>query len=586
MTKFLLLPHYFLRNLSIPKKMLLLSVLLLAPLLIQTGLFIQRTNADIEVARMELQGIEYSVALRKLQQLLPLYRGVSYALLEQGDEFKERKDQLIAEVEKAIEEIDRVDGRTGKQLKISEHWAYLKSRWETLSNAPQMTADEQFEEYSLLIDDLLATSLLVADNSGLVLDSNIETYYLMMVMVNEVPALIHTAQTLRGLSSASAAGFNTLGDKVRHMPTLVGGMQDQQRRVIDALTKVLQENPHLRVKMGRQLEKLLLQMDEFTQEMLKTDEQKEIVERFKLGSDTVSVLFDMYDLSAIELDALIQQNVERLERARNFVVISVVVCLMIGLYLFAGFYFSLRRDLIELVKASQRIGSGETESRINIVGRDELSVVAIGFNEMAAALEKSQQEVDEAYSKLESLTKSDPLTGLPNRRFLDEVLAREWHRAIRNDSSLSVIMLDLDHFKEYNDRYGHTAGDSCLCKVADELNIIMKRAGDFVARYGGEEFIIISPETTLDQAAELAMTIQKSIEKLAIPHEGSNVSSYVTVSQGVASIDPKKGNGTSKNLIESADRALYKAKAAGRNCYVLDTASGGTQPIKIISPVK
>lgn len=586
MTKFLSLSSYLLRNLSIPKKMLLLSVLLIAPLVVQTGLFIQRTNTDIEVTRMEQRGIEYNVELRKLLQLLPLYRGVSYTLSQQGNEFQERKNKLFAEVEKAIEDIDRVDWRIGKQLKISEHWTRIKSRWQILSNDTAMPADKQFEKYSLLTEDLLATMVLVADNSGLVLDPNIETYYLMMLMVYELPELIDTTQTLRGLSTASEEGINIFGEDLLHIPTLVGVLRDQQTRVIKVLSKVLQENTHLREKLGIRLEESLLQLASFTQEMLKSNELEGGSERFELATGTVDSLFELYDLSAIELDALLHWKIDALEDVRNLSGISIAICLMIGLYLFAGIYFALVRDLVELVKASKRIGSGETGHRINIVGRDELSTVAVGFNDMAAALETSQHEVNEAYRKLESLTKSDPLTGLPNRRFLDEVLAREWQRAIRNDYSLSVLMLDIDHFKQYNDLYGHTAGDACLCKVADELDVIMKRGGDFVARYGGEEFIIISPETDLEQAAELALTVQKSIESLFIPHEGSITSDYVTGSLGVASVEPKKASGTSKCLIEHADRALYKAKDAGRNCFVLDTTFRGPQSVKKLYPNK
>jgi len=585
-TKFLTLASLVLHNLSIPKKMVLLSVLLLAPLVLQTGLFIERANTDIEVARMEKRAIGYNVELKKLLQLLPLYRGVNYALAKDQQEFLARKQQLFQGVERAIEDVDQVNWRLGKQLQISEHWTRIKSRWQILSNDSSTPADKQFEKYTQLIEDLLATMVLVADNSGLVLDPNIETYYLMMLTVYEVPKMINTAQTLRGLSSSPGEGINVFGEGVLHIPTLVGMLRNQQTQVIKVQSKVLQENPHLRKKMGMQLEKTLLKLANFSSEMLNRETQRDGSERLELATATVDSLFELYDLSTLELDALLEKRIEKLEVVRNSLVISIAVCLLIGLYLFTGFYYALRRDLVELVKASKRIGSGNTGHRISIHGKDELSTVAKGFNDMAEALESSQYEVNEAYRKLELLTKSDPLTGLPNRRFLDEVLAREWQRAIRNNSSLSVLMLDIDHFKQFNDLYGHAAGDECLCKVASELDVIMKRGGDFVARYGGEEFIIISPETDIDQAAELALSVQKSIESLFISHEGSITSDYVTASLGVASVEPKKMGGTSKLLVERADRALYKAKDAGRNCYVVDAASRGPQSVKKLYPNK
>lgn len=584
MTKLLALASLILRNLSIPKKMLLLSVLLLAPLLIQTGLFIQRTNTDIDVVRTEKKGIEYNAELKNLLQLLPLYRDASYGLSQQRPEFLVRKQQLSQAVEAAVEKIDRIDWRLGKQLRISEHWIRIKSRWQILSNDSNTPAEKQFEEYSQLIEDLLATIVLVADNSGLVLDPNIETYYLMMLMVYEVPKMINTAQKLRGLSRAPDEDLNLFGEGALHIPTLIGLLREQQTQVIKMQSKVLQENPGLREKMGMQLEETLQHLAHFSSEMLREGAQRNGPERFKLASTTVDSLFQLYDLSAFELDALLEQQIVKLEVVRNSAVISITLCFLIGLYLFAGFYYSLVRDLTALVTASKRIGSGYIGHRIVMHGRDELNTVAKGFNDMAKALEESQHEVNEAYRKLERLTKSDPLTGLANRRFLDEVLAREWQRAIRNNSALSVLMLDIDHFKQFNDLYGHAAGDECLCKVASELGVIMKRGGDFVARYGGEEFIIISPETDIDQAAELALTVQKSIESLFVEHEGSATSKYVTVSIGVASMKPKKMDGTSKCLVEQADRALYKAKGAGRNCYVVEATSKGPQLVKKLYP--
>ncbi|HIG44327.1 MAG TPA: diguanylate cyclase [Gammaproteobacteria bacterium] len=171
-------------------------------------------------------------------------------------------------------------------------------------------------------------------------------------------------------------------------------------------------------------------------------------------------------------------------------------------------------------------------------------------------------ELNEANEKLESLSRTDALTGIPNRRSLDEFIELEWLRAIRNRSSLSTILIDIDYFKNYNDNYGHIKGDECLRIVATRLNSLVHRPGDLVARYGGEEFILILSDTEdADQVADLCC---QSIEDLQIPHEFSDVTSVVTISLGLCTTTPEKGTDPSL-IIDNADKALYKAKSAGRN---------------------
>jgi diguanylate cyclase (GGDEF)-like protein len=162
-------------------------------------------------------------------------------------------------------------------------------------------------------------------------------------------------------------------------------------------------------------------------------------------------------------------------------------------------------------------------------------------------------------------TSIDGLTGLANRRRLDEYLEREWNRGLRLSNSLmSIIMLDVDFFKNYNDRYGHQAGDECLKKIARVIREALKRPTDLSARYGGEEFTCILPDTSLEGANHLAQKIIERIWELNIHHEGSDVSDRVTISIGVAS-DTIEIQNSPANLLSKADKALYAAKRSGRN---------------------
>ena len=158
----------------------------------------------------------------------------------------------------------------------------------------------------------------------------------------------------------------------------------------------------------------------------------------------------------------------------------------------------------------------------------------------------------------------DALTGVPNRRSFTESLLKEYKRCKREELPLSIIMCDVDKFKEYNDTYGHISGDHCLVKVAQTVQASLQRPGDFVARYGGEEFVVLLPTTTHEGALHIAEIIRANIEKLAIPHRNSSPLPIVTLSLGVATSEGSPDE-TYEALVKQADRALYRAKEEGRN---------------------
>jgi diguanylate cyclase (GGDEF)-like protein len=158
----------------------------------------------------------------------------------------------------------------------------------------------------------------------------------------------------------------------------------------------------------------------------------------------------------------------------------------------------------------------------------------------------------------------DGLTQIANRRRFDEYLLQEWERHLRTQEKLSLLICDVDHFKLYNDHYGHQAGDECLKAVARTIRPCF-RAGDLVARYGGEEFAIVLPKTHQDLAASAAERVRLAMESASIPHAASSVYGRVTLSVGVATIVPQPTGTDARGLIESADRHLYLAKKNGRN---------------------
>ena len=194
----------------------------------------------------------------------------------------------------------------------------------------------------------------------------------------------------------------------------------------------------------------------------------------------------------------------------------------------------------------------------------------------------TQLQLKQHGDKLRALTKSDPLTGIANRRYLDEQIDLEWRRSMRNQSVLSLLMIDIDFFKAYNDHYGHIAGDACLRKIASTIQATVNRAGELAARYGGEEFAALLPQSSPERACEVADKICVAVRELHIPHAKSCISDTVTVSIGIAGGTPffqpanyiiSEENSTDPGSIEElftwADEALYKAKQTGRNRVIL-----------------
>jgi len=193
-----------------------------------------------------------------------------------------------------------------------------------------------------------------------------------------------------------------------------------------------------------------------------------------------------------------------------------------------------------------------------------LSVMNLGDSKKFVAIAKDITKHKRFEDKLRLLSSQDGLTGITNRRTFDMTIEVEWKRAIRSSLPLSLIMIDIDFFKNYNDSLGHQAGDECLKKIAASIKKSLKRPGDLAARYGGEEFVVLLPGTTLSGAVQLAQYLRTDIEKLKIAHPDSKISDVITISLGVSSVVPSQDSKPGQ-LIAQADKALYKAKREGRN---------------------
>jgi diguanylate cyclase (GGDEF)-like protein len=256
----------------------------------------------------------------------------------------------------------------------------------------------------------------------------------------------------------------------------------------------------------------------------------------------------------------------------------------------------LAKPIIALSRASQGITQGDFSRQVGNPSVIELSTLANSFGQMSQEIQQSRQQLEDysrsleqqvadrtqalqteierralaeealtvANRELESIAYLDGLTQIANRRQFDQRFQQEWRRLQREQQSLSIILGDVDFFKQYNDLYGHSGGDECLKLVAGAIAGSARRAADLAARYGGEEFVVLLPNTPLAGAMEVAKSIQMRVKELQIPHEKSMVSNQVTLSLGVSCIIPSDFT-TPEELLNHADKALYQAKGEGRD---------------------
>jgi diguanylate cyclase (GGDEF)-like protein len=272
-----------------------------------------------------------------------------------------------------------------------------------------------------------------------------------------------------------------------------------------------------------------------------------------MGGDYVLAL-KIYEINSdsavgalnIELaDAARQQD--RLRWATLFLRLAAI-----ALVLWAGFRYS-RRLQAEL--------AGQMRLRTEVTQANEA---------LESKVRQRTAELEAANQQLETLSATDGLTGLANRRSFDSYWAQEWQRAVRQGTPLAVIMLDVDHFKAYNDHHGHQQGDACLRTLGEVLRVTIRRAGELAARYGGEEFVVVMPGASAQKAQETAISILSALGAEHLPHASSPVAPVITISLGVAGGTPGAADDR-ELLIKAADIALFEAKHQGRNRVVMSS---------------
>ncbi|MCL7751611.1 diguanylate cyclase [Guyparkeria hydrothermalis] len=308
-----------------------------------------------------------------------------------------------------------------------------------------------------------------------------------------------------------------------------------------------------------------------------------------MAGETYEVLYQSDQLSAglhKEMEQIEAQTAETIRQAVWTVLVGIALTLALMVFLPYRLGRSVVAPIETLTQTFRRLSRGQDAADLDLTEAGyefhELTRAAHVFrekNEETERLLREYQELNEvleqrveertealqaANAQLETLSRTDGLTDLANRRAFEEVLEREWAVAVRTKMALSMVMLDVDHFKPFNDRYGHPAGDECLRRIARVLEGPVRRSNDLAARYGGEEFVLILQDSDRDGALTVAEGLQRAVRELAIPNADSSVG-VVTVSVGVATRLPDDAGQTPADLVRRADEALYLAKREGRD---------------------
>ena len=286
--------------------------------------------------------------------------------------------------------------------------------------------------------------------------------------------------------------------------------------------------------------------------------------RFDYISDDLLEISKTYvsnDVAVFELSTQLPREITRSGlHSVNYALSTLLIVLLISA---VGISVLLNRNILRpLTNLKQRIQEisfkNDYSLRIDVESDDEVGVISSELNHMLSIIEQNHRD-------LEDLTVTDALTGVPNRLALDKKLSREWNVCRRYEYSLAVLIIDIDHFKLFNDTYGHQRGDVCIRAVAQTIEECLKRSNDMVARFGGEEFVVVLPGHDAETALQVAQLIQQSMKEKNIEHQHSPFEQRLTLSIGLAAVMPSHKSSID-GLIKQADAALYEAKNSGRNC--------------------
>ena len=409
------------------------------------------------------------------------------------------------------------------QFSVAEDFAKLQKDAETLFSTPlqAIPLKDRFQQYTQVIEGLDGIIQLIANRSNLILDQEFDSYYMMDLLVNQIPQLIEFIGRVRGVGSGISAGGVITDEEKASFRERLTAINLGAENISHAVNVNLTAAPHLQDIIKPIIEQANEESSHFVEEsesLIGNDSAQQDADHYFLdGTRVISAFQNAHKRIGILLAAHLDGRLRSQRNLQWYTIIGTLLSAILIAYFISSFYRTNRA----------------------------------------------------AFKRIEQLSITDALTKLYNTRHFYRVFPQELLRARRENKSFAFGVLDVDHFKHYNDMYGHPAGDLALKRVADTLRDALRRAGDFVFRIGGEEFCFLVTGLNEEAIESLLEQVRLRIMALEIEHKGSDVKPFLTVSIGLAYLNEVE-EVKMEEIIKCGDDALYKAKDKGRNCWHID----------------
>ena len=378
------------------QKMFLVAVIFLLPLVVTMYMVLSELNKKTDFSQKERFGIEYISVLRTLLENVPQHRGMNNAFLRGDPTFKEKLTAKQARIEKDIKAIDAIDKEFGRTLETTEKWNALKEKWHNLqSQLSGLQAKEGWDAHTELIADIISLMQYVGKVSNLHCDPDISVHSLVEGIAQELPPLIEYLGQVRGLGTGILASKTLTIEEKYHLVDYPGRI----KLILDSMNINMQaafrNDPNLRLRLETHLEESIIAtntfLDFFKNKIIAVEDfELQPIEYFAAGTQAIDVCSEFYDAGFTTIDSLLQVYQDKLAKKKYFVGSVALVALVIVIYLFVGFYLSVRNAISNLEKATSSVASGDLSGRVNLETRDELALLAKSFNKMTQDIKSSR----------------------------------------------------------------------------------------------------------------------------------------------------------------------------------------------------
>ncbi len=395
-------------RLSYPKKMILISIVFLVPIVLLISLLLNQLGAGLTSAEKEVRGLEYIKTVRQLYQHLPQHRGMTNAYLNGARDFRskilDKRKVIVAD----IAAINAINSRFGDEFKTHDLWSDIKREWQVLEpQAFNSPAKQTFQQHTVLIAKIYSLFELISNESGLVLDPELNTYYLMDAIVYRLPNVTENLGQSRGMGSGIAANGTINLEQRIALGTLLANIKSNAKLVNDGMVITLRENLHLETELSALLAISKSATDDFidkvTQELLTAEFiNSDSSEVFTAGTAAIKANYKVYDTLVPVLDSLFQARIDQLSSQRFTTLATVIVTLLIAIYLFVGFYQSMISAVRKLSIATQKVSDGDLTVTVDCGTEDELKEVEDALNSMVRHLNKTIKNLGSNASLLAS----------------------------------------------------------------------------------------------------------------------------------------------------------------------------------------